>query len=92
MDFDKLTFPLTLRHWQEGDAFKPLGMNGQTQKLSDYFNQRKLNAFEKENIWLLATANQEICWVINHRSDERFKITSHTTRSYSISYIIKNNE
>ena len=87
MDFDKLTFPLTLRHWQAGDSFKPLGMNGQTQKLSDYFNQRKLTVFEKENVWLLATANGEICWVINYRTDERFKITEHTTRSYTISYI-----
>ena len=34
-DFDKITFPITLRKWQEGDWFIPLGMNGK-KKISDF--------------------------------------------------------
>ena len=34
-DFDKLSFPLVLRHWQEGDWFVPFGMKGK-KKVSDY--------------------------------------------------------
>ncbi|MBQ3881808.1 MAG: tRNA lysidine(34) synthetase TilS [Bacteroidales bacterium] len=37
MDQDKTGFPLHLRHWQDGDWMKPLGMKGKKKKLSDLF-------------------------------------------------------
>ncbi|MDR1675305.1 MAG: tRNA lysidine(34) synthetase TilS, partial [Tannerella sp.] len=49
-DFDKLTFPLTLRIWQEGDWFVPLGMRGR-KNLSDYFTARKFSLVRKEQTW-----------------------------------------
>ncbi len=73
IDKDLLIFPLLVRKWQKGDYFCPLGMQGK-KKLSKYFKDEKLTLFEKENIWLLCSDNK-IVWVINHRSDERFKIT-----------------
>ncbi len=75
LDADTLHFPLKLRHWKKGDFFKPFGMKGKRQKLSDFFNQNKISAFDKEKIWILETAKGEICWIVGYRIDERFKMT-----------------
>lgn len=85
LDAEKLTFPLKLRHWQAGDLFYPLGLSGKSQKLQDFFTNRKLSRFEKERVWLLESGEQ-ICWIIGHRLDERFKITSHTKSYWVIQF------
>lgn len=77
VDQDTLQFPLTLRHWNEGDIFQPFGMNGQSKKVSKLFKDEKLSLLEKENTWLLCSDNQ-IVWVIGIRQDERFKIEETT--------------
>ena len=71
LDYDKLTFPLALRKWKEGDAFQPLGLKGK-KKLSDFHRSEK-KYFEKENTWLLCS-NDQIVWVVGNRIDERFKL------------------
>lgn len=75
LDAERLTYPLVLRKWIEGDRFQPLGMGGKNQLLSDFFRLKKLSQFEKEEVWVLETAENEICWVVGYRIDERFKIT-----------------
>jgi len=70
-------FPLTIRRWRQGDEFRPLGMN-QFKKLSDFFIDEKFSTLLKEQTWIL-TSNDEIAWVIGHRIDDRFKITSKTS-------------
>ncbi len=77
LDFGKLVFPLKLRRWQPGDVFQPLGMQGKHQKLQDFFTNQKLSRFDKEKVWLLESAG-EICWIVGHRLDERFKVTDQT--------------
>jgi tRNA(Ile)-lysidine synthase len=89
LDFEKLTFPLTLRHWQKGDYFCPIGMQGKRQKVSDFFKNKKLSNFEKEKIYLLTTADSNICWIVGYRIDERFKIIPTTKYCFSINYILK---
>ena len=84
VDEDKLSFPLQIRKWQEGDFFQPFGMNGQTKKVSKLFKDEKLSLFEKESTWLLCS-NQEIVWVIGIRADERFKIEESTKNIINIS-------
>ncbi|MDR1720528.1 MAG: tRNA lysidine(34) synthetase TilS [Dysgonamonadaceae bacterium] len=75
-DSDKLHFPLTLRRWQPGDRFRPFGMKG-FQKLSDYFNNQKFDRCDKESVWILCSGD-DICWVVGHRIDDRFRITEKT--------------
>ncbi len=77
-------FPVKVRHWQPGDVFKPLGMKGKSQKLQDYFSNRKISRFEKEQIWIMETNNGKICWIIGHRISEIFKITSPVTPFYKV--------
>ncbi len=76
VDKDKLEFPLTIRKWEEGDAFYPLGMTGK-KKLSKYFKDEKLSLLDKESVLLLCSGN-DIVWIINRRADNRFKVTENT--------------
>ncbi|WP_445723121.1 tRNA lysidine(34) synthetase TilS [Flavobacterium sp.] len=78
VDEDKIKFPLTIRKWQEGDEFYPFGMTGK-KKLSKYFKDEKYSLLDKENQWLLCSADQ-IVWVIGKRADNRFK-TQKTTQN-----------
>ncbi|MEM8523543.1 MAG: tRNA lysidine(34) synthetase TilS [Bacteroidota bacterium] len=78
-DYDQLTFPLKLRHWKAGDRFQPLGMNGKSKKVQDFFSDLKLNRFEKEQVWLLES-DGKICWLLAYRMDERFKLTKKTQK------------
>ena len=84
VDEDKLTFPLQLRKWQEGDRFQPFGMGGQSKKVSKLLKDEKLSLFDKEAVWLLCS-NNLIVWVIGIRADERFKIADSTKNSIHIS-------
>lgn len=76
VDKDLLKFPLTLRKWEEGDVFYPLGMTGK-KKLSKYFKDEKFSLLDKENTWLLCS-DDAIVWVINKRADNRFRVTDTT--------------
>jgi len=75
-DADKLSFPLKLRKWQEGDVFRPIGMKGR-KKVSDYFIDNKFSLTDKENAWLLVSGD-DIVWLVGHRMDDRYKITKNT--------------
>ena len=77
LDFDKLKFPLTLRHWHHGDRFHPLGMKG-SKLLSDFFVDQKFTEWQKRNVWLLVAADGDILWVVGYRIDERYKVSIST--------------
>ena len=82
IDKDKIQYPLKLRRWRKGDTFQPFGMKGK-KKLSKFFKDEKVSLLAKEKVWLLCS-NSEIIWVIGHRADERFKVTSSTTNILKI--------
>lgn len=77
LDYNKLSFPLTLRHWLYGDRFHPLGMKG-SKLLSDFFVDLKFTEYQKQSVWLLVSADGDILWVVGYRLDDRFKITDDT--------------
>lgn len=78
-DADKIKFPLLIRNWQAGDYFCPIGMKKSKKKISDFFTDQKFSAKQKKDC-LLLESDGKIVWVIEHRLDERFKITSFTKR------------
>ncbi len=77
LDCAKLTFPLSLRKWQAGDRFHPIGMKG-SRLLSDFLKDLKLTTCQKEKVHVLLTSKDEIVWVVGYRIDERFKVTKET--------------
>lgn len=79
VDVDKITFPLTLRKWENGDVFYPKGMQGK-KKLSKYFKDEKYSLIDKENTWILTSENK-IIWLLEKRQDKRFSPTS-LSKSY----------
>jgi tRNA(Ile)-lysidine synthase len=82
-DADLVDFPLTLRHWRDGDQFMPLGMN-HFKKLSDFFIDEKFSLLQKESAWLILSGD-DIIAIAGCRIDNRYKITSKTKTVLEIS-------
>ena len=76
LDRDKLTFPLKLRKWSNGDTFTPIGMIGH-KKISDYLIDSKVSIADKSRQFTLLSNNQ-ITWLVGRRIDSDFKIDSTT--------------
>lgn len=75
-DADRLTFPLTIRPWQLGDRFRPLGLNG-SKLVSDLLSDLKLPRTEREQTAVLLSGN-EIAWVIGRRIAHPYRVTDET--------------
>lgn len=81
MDYDKVTFPITIRTWRDGDSFVPFGMQGR-KKVGDYMSDVKKNVFErKRQLVAECTLNghAEIVWLVGERTSEVTKIDDATT-------------
>ena len=81
-DADKLTHPLLLRPWRQGDSFIPFGMKGR-KKVSDYMTDQKFSLLRKEQQWVLC-CGEEIIWLIGERTDNRFRIGASTKRVLTV--------
>lgn len=76
LDLDRLSFPLEVRTWKQGDEFRPFGMKG-VKKVSDFFIDEKIDLISKKKIKILCSGN-EIVWLVGYRSDDRFRVTNDT--------------
>ncbi len=73
MDVDKISWPVTLRHWRHGDQFKPLGMEGH-QSVADHLTNRKVSAARKQDALVIESFEETICAVIFPPIKKRIKI------------------
>ena len=78
IDADKLTYPLTLRRWMEGDSFTPFGMAG-SKKVSDFLIDAKVSMAEKGRQFVLLSEGK-IAWLVGRRIGDEFRITDKTER------------
>ena len=76
VDKDLLKLPLEISLKQPDDLIYPTGMVGK-KKLNKYLKDEKLSLLDREKVLLLRN-EKEIVWVINHRLDNRFKVTPNT--------------
>jgi tRNA(Ile)-lysidine synthase len=83
-DLDRVDYPLTVRNFRTGDRFFPLGMAGR-KKLKDLFIDLKI-PFELRRKIPLLISSERLMWVCGIRIDERFKVTSGTTRRLRVSW------
>ncbi len=79
IDAGLLVYPLTMRSWQEGDFFYPLGMKTR-KKLSDFFINRKVALHQKTEIPILVNGNGDIVWIGGYQLDERYKVNDNTKK------------
>lgn len=79
IDAELLAYPLTIRPWQQGDTFYPLGMKTK-QKLSDFFIQQKLPVHQKKQVPLLVNGNGDIMWVAGYRLNDKYKVSKNTKK------------
>lgn len=78
LDADRTGDELSVRGWEEGDRFVPLGMDGR-KKLQDFFVDAKVPRDTRGSVPLVV-ADGRIAWVVGFRVDERFKVTYSTRR------------
>lgn len=78
LDADKVSWPLRIRPWKDGDRFVPFGMKG-SRLVSDYLKDRKVSASEKKDQWVVENASG-ILWLAGHRIADPFRITASTKK------------
>jgi tRNA(Ile)-lysidine synthase len=79
LDAEKLVYPLTIRSWNGGDFFYPLGMTGK-KKLSDFYTSLKIPVNEKARIPVFENGNGEIAWIAGYRISDRYKVGPQTKK------------
>lgn len=79
VDAGLLVYPLTLRAWQQGDYFYPIGMKTR-KKLSDFFIGQKVPLHKKTGIPVLVNGNGDVVWIGGYRPDDRYKVTEKTKK------------
>lgn len=78
LDADKVNGALTLRRWRSGDRFVPFGMTG-FKSVRNYLRDRKQSLFDKER-QLVVCSGDDIVWVVEERTDNRFRVTPETRK------------
>lgn len=77
LDIDQIDLPLQVRSRVRGDRFKPLGMGGQSMKLSDLMINQKIPRPVRA-LWPLVVSGEDILWVPGCRQSHRGRISSST--------------
>jgi tRNA(Ile)-lysidine synthase len=79
LDADRLLNPLVVRGYQPGERFIPLGMDGKSQKLSDFWVNHKVPRQARKN-WPLICSGQSIVWIPGFAVSEIASVTNQTKR------------
>ncbi len=75
-DYDKIGFPITIRPFEAGDRFTPIGMNS-PKKLKEYFIDKKV-PLNIRKILPLIFFGEKIAWVSLYTISNDIKITGFT--------------
>jgi tRNA(Ile)-lysidine synthase len=77
LDLDRLSVPLTVRAWRDGDRMRPLGLGG-TKSLQDVFTDRKIPRSLRHTLPVVESRG-EIAWVAGVAISDEFKVSDETT-------------
>jgi tRNA(Ile)-lysidine synthase len=66
--------PLAVRNRRCGDKFRPVGMLGR-KKLQDYFVDRKVAKWRRDQVPLVVDGSNRIVWVAGYGIDDAFRVT-----------------
>jgi len=84
LDAESLPDEIYLRSRLPGDHFSPLGMDGHSQKLSDFFVNEKMPKRARER-WPLLCAGNDILWVPGYRLSDLYRLTEESKKIIYIS-------
>jgi tRNA(Ile)-lysidine synthase len=85
LDLDKVSFPIIIRKWKNGDKIQPLGMIGK-KLISDILINHKLNKFDKEAQTVIECGGK-IVWLTDLVISNSFSITKNTKNVLKIEHI-----
>ena len=88
LDAGKAVFPLVIRGLVSGERISPLGMDGKTQKLSDYFINHKIPRQARQN-WPLVVSGDQVVWIPGLGISEAAAVTPQTRRVLRLSLRLK---
>ena len=83
LDASVLPMPFTIRKWEHGDKFKPLGLNG-AKKVSDFLVDQKVPVAMKDEVLVLESSENKIAWLVGYRIAEDFKVGPNTNEVLKI--------
>lgn len=87
LDAEGLPEKLCLRRTRPGDRFQPLGMDGHSQKLSDFWINAKLPRRARANWPLLVGGDETILWVPGFRPAHPYRVTDTTRRALYLRFL-----
>ena len=77
LDLAGIQLPLIVRARREGDRFRPFGMQGHSQKLSDLMINEKIPRRARKG-WPVVSSGDEILWVVGFRPAHSHEVTRKT--------------
>lgn len=77
LDEDRLVLPLNLRPARTGERFQPFGMQGRSQKLSDFWINTGVPKAQRHG-WPLVYSAEQVVWIPGHRIAENARVTPST--------------
>ena len=80
LDADKVPQPLRIRHFQQGDWMRPLGMGGRRKKLSDILKELGYTVGSKAGVRVLEIEGSHVGAILCSRIDETLKVDGTTSR------------
>jgi tRNA(Ile)-lysidine synthase len=84
LDADRLSMPLEVRTRQAGDRFRPLGMQGHSLKLSDFWINQQLPRPARAG-WPLVCAQGMIVWIPGFRPAETCRLQEDSHQAVHLS-------
>lgn len=87
IDADTVSLPMHLRRWRQGDKFSPFGMTKGRKLVSDFLTDRKVSMLERENLWVLCDASDEIVWVVGQEISHNYRLRKESKTVLCMRYV-----
>lgn len=89
IDLDTLVPPIWVTQALPGDRFDPLGLDGRTQAVSDFFRNRRVSYEDRPRVPVVRDT-EGIVWIAGHRISHRVRQTNKTARVLGLRYEPRN--
>lgn len=77
VDLSRVKMPLIIRNRRDGDIINPFGMSG-SMKLKKYMNSKGVNRYKRDEILIMANA-EEVLWVVGVGLSNKIAVTKSPT-------------